>query len=106
LAWIVELAGPARADIRSVLAWTTREFSTLQRRRYRGLIDSAVFRLAEGGPLLPGSQAVSPDHPAQRRIALPGRASHMFVYRQSAPGRILVLRLLHAGQDTPRHLPD
>ena len=100
--WQVVLAERAQADVREISAWTRRQFGPQQEARYRAGISTAIGSLKNGPEHL--LSRPSEELPGLRSLALAGGRHHL-IY-QAAGRRILVLRLLHAGQDTPRHLPD
>jgi toxin ParE1/3/4 len=102
--WAVTVTGPARSDIAAALAWTRDTFGPAQTDLYRDKITEALKRL-RAGPDLPSTSALATIAPGIRRLALRPPARHVLIYRAVEERRILVLRLLHAAMDLPRHLP-
>ena len=100
--WRVALTDPALADLRDINAWTRQQFGTAQERRYRRQLRDAIGTLRDGPDQL-HSRGL-PQRPGLRCLLVPGLRHQLFYRVQD--DRILILRLLHTGQDTPRHLPD
>ena len=100
----VRLHPLVEADIEGVLAYTLDRFGLQQYHRYEQIIQEALTRLVErperGRPL--ESRAGFFLYSIGRRGR---RASHQFLYRVLADGRVEVLRLLHDSMDVSRQIP-
>lgn len=92
----VALAALARNDLVEIGLFTERRWGAEQRLRYLSLFESAVATLASGSK--PGTRRHG-FGPGIRSFPV-GR--HVLFYREEAPGRIVVLRILHQSMDPAR----
>ncbi|WP_431282047.1 type II toxin-antitoxin system RelE/ParE family toxin [Humitalea sp. 24SJ18S-53] len=103
--WRVTLTQKAISNIGGILAWTARHFGPAQRDLYRRAIEQALVLLQQG-PGVPGSRPAHGDRPEFRVLALRGRSRHVVMFRERAPGEVVVLRVLHDAMDPQRHQAD
>jgi len=105
--WRPRLGAEAERDLNDILRWTASRFGVEQARRYRRTILLAIREL-EGGPDALGSRARDEIMPGLRtlHVARQGRRGrHFLMYRASTSDAIDILRILHDGMDTQRHVP-
>ena len=103
-AWNVVVAGPARADLRSLLRWTEGRFGPRKRAAYAAAIRAKLLHL-RGGPEPLGSGLAQPGRADIRKLPLGRGYRHLLIYRALPDRRILILRILHDSMDLARHLP-
>ncbi len=100
----VRLHPRAEDDIADVLAYTMERFGLQQYQRYEQIIEEALARPAQRpdvGRALSGRVGLFLYSIGRRGQ----RASHQFLYRALADGRVEILRLLHDSMDVSRHIP-
>ena len=105
--WRSRLGAEAERDLKDILRWTAGRFGVDQARRYRRTILLAIRDL-ENGPDALGSKARDDITPGLRTLHVArnrGRGRHFLMYRASTSGAIDILRILHDGMDTQRHVP-
>jgi len=100
----IVIADQALRDLEAVFEHTRTAFGARQETRYRALVDSAFDKLADAATDRL-TRPLSPDHDALRRLPVGGRSPHLLIYRVDVHGQVLVLRLLRAAMDLPRHMP-
>ena len=105
--WDVRLTLTARKDLVSILKVSEHRFGSLQARRYKSLLISALSAL-KGGPDPLGSASRDDIASGVRtyRIDRTGRRGrHVLLYRTAGPMTIEVIRILHDRMNIPQHLP-
>ncbi len=91
------LTSRAEADLAGIADYTIEAFGIEQARRYRDDLE-ACFRNLAGNPRLGRSaEALAP---GLRRFE---HRAHAVFYVEDE-GRVLIVRILHASMDAPRHL--
>ena len=91
------LSPHAEADLAEIADYTIETFGIEQARRYRDDLEACFRNLAENPLLGRSAEWLSP---GLRRFE---HRSHAVFYTQEEEG-VLVVRILHAGMDVPRHL--
>lgn len=108
------LSGPAKADIRQILAVSQARWGAETRVRYAALLTSALRRVA-GDPknpvsadradLLPALRSFHLRHGRSANPSLPVRHPvHVVFYRILSPGMVEIVRVLHERADPSRHV--
>lgn len=94
--------------MRSIVAWTARNFGIEQAQRYRAMILAALRDLGDGPDAMGARERadIRPNiwslHVARRRR----RGRHVIIFTASEDSRqIRVVRILHDSMDLARHLP-
>lgn len=108
----LRIAGPARRDIASALAWSAHSFGAAAKDRYQALIRQALANIASGAlpaavarpELGEGVQLYHLRH-ARGSPASVRAPRHVLAFR-IAGDTAIILRLLHDAMDLPSHLRD
>ena len=87
----------AEADLAGIAQYTIESFGIEQARRYRDQLEGC-FKSLSGNPRLGRSAELLA--PGLRRFE---HRSHTVFYTEDVYG-VLIVRILHAGMDAPRHL--
>jgi toxin ParE1/3/4 len=93
----VDITGPARADLKSIAAFSKRQWGAEQGHRYIAEINDKFRRLARQ----PQTGGQRPDIPGDYRALLAG--SHIIFYR-IAKDVVVIVRVLHQSMDAPAHI--
>ena len=91
------LTSLAEADLAGIADYTIETLGVQQARRYRDGLETCFNNLAANPRLGRSAEDVAPD---LRRFE---HRSHVVFYLQREPG-VLIVRILHASMDAPRHL--
>lgn len=93
------LSSHAAADLAEIADYTIERFGIEQARRYRDDLEKCFQNLAENPTL---GRSVEQVAPKLRRFE---HQSHVVFYAQEEGG-VLIVRVLHASMDAPRHFGD
>ena len=91
------LTSLAETDLAEIADYTIDTLGIEQARRYRDALETCFRNLAANPRLGRNAQDLAPD---LRRFE---HRSHVVFYLQRDPG-VLIVRILHASMDAPRHL--
>ena len=95
-----ELSGKAKADLRSIAAYTQRKWGKEQRRVYLRHLDEAFHLLAEKQTLGISCDYIKPNY---RKFPV---LSHVIFYRTLSENRIKIVRVLHKRMDVKSNLAE
>ena len=108
------LTASAKADINALLDESTHRHGQDARNRYAALLLAALRRIAQNPE--GGATAARPElHPDMRSFHIRhsrtesnttpvGNPVHVIFYRTTEPGRVDIIRVLHAGMEPSRYL--
>ena len=91
------LTSRAEADLAGIADYTIEAFGIEQARRYRDDLEACFRNLAENPRLGRSAEALAP---GLRRLE---HRAHAVFYAEDKDG-VLIVRILHARMDAPRHL--
>jgi toxin ParE1/3/4 len=91
------LAPAARRDLDDIFDYTVAEWGLPQALRYIDLIEGACAALAEAPGSAPACDDIRPGY--RRRVV-----QRHVIYARPEPYGVAIIRILHDGMDTKRHL--
>lgn len=89
----------AKADLRGIWRYSSKEWSRAQANGYIRSINDAIDRLAEGRLM---SRPIDSIRPGYRKLSV---GSHFVIFSHDDDGMISVVRILHQRMDVLAHLP-
>ncbi|MGE0668707.1 MAG: type II toxin-antitoxin system RelE/ParE family toxin [Sphingomonadales bacterium] len=95
-----KLLPAARADLRGIWLYSSKQWSRAQADGYIGSINEAIRDLAAGRLM---SRPIDGIRPGYRKMSV---GSHFIVFRQQDSNSIVVVRILHQRMDLLAHLRD